>query len=275
MASITDKLKRYCCGSGALAWLLTVTVFGSLLLWLIGAICRLTGIGDAWITEWLALSADPVTALTRPWTFASYIITHLSPLHLIFNTLWLYWFGIMMSDTGRDRAIVNLFVGGGVAGGIIYVLSSWLSGYSSQAVLTGDSAAVLSVMTAVALLMPNRSLRLFLLGEIKLKWIAGVCILITLVGANGTGMPPQLAHWAGVAFGVGYALYCKGIFRRNRSNSGQKRFNVKATMKAMEKHISDEDRLDALLDKIRMSGYDSLSSREKSELNHISSRIEK
>lgn len=274
-----DKFRRYCGGSLELAWLLTATVGISLLLWVAGAVCHLAGQSDAWISNWLALSADPIRALTRPWTLITYIVTHLNPLHLLFNSLWLYWFGLMISDIGRDRSMLWLFLGGGVVGGLLYLLTAVLSGYNPGAFLTGDSAAVLSVMTAVAILIPNRSLRLFLLGEIKVKWIAIICIVITLIGANGSGVPPQAAHFGGIAFGLALALHYKGTLRisfpRNKKKSvAPRRHNVKATLRAIDKSLNDEERLDALLDKIRVSGYDSLSNREKTELNHISSRLD-
>lgn len=273
-----DNLKRYCCGSGALAWLLTLTVGGSLVLWIAGVICQLAGAGDGWISRWLALASDPLTAITRPWTLLTYIVTHLSPIHLIFNTLWLYWFGIMLSDLGRDRAIVILFVGGGVVGGLIYLLAAAITHYNPYTYLTGDSAAVLSLMTAVGIMMPNRQIRLFLLGNIRLKWIAAFCIVITFMGANGSGIPPQAAHFGGLAFGLITALYYKGVIRFNfaaRRVKNNPKHNVKATLRAIDRSLTDEDRLDQLLDKIRSSGYDALTPREKTELNHISSRIDR
>lgn len=273
-----DKFKDYCGGSVALAWMLTLTVGISLALWLVGALGHLGGFSDGWISAWLALPADPIRALIHPWTFLTYVVTHLSPLHLLFNSLWLFWFGIMLADIGRDRTIVALFIGGGLTGGILYVLTAWLFGYASSAFLTGDSASVLSVMAAVAILIPNRRLRLFLLGEIKVKWIAIACIAITLVGSNGSGIAPQAAHVGGLLFGLITALRLKGnagFAPRRREKKSAPCHNVKATLKAIDKSLTDEDRLDQLLDKIRVSGYDSLSSREKTELNHISTRLDK
>lgn len=274
-----DNFKRYCGGNAALAWLLFITVAAGLLLWIISAAGHLLGFSDVWISEWLAVSANPLTVLTRPWTLATYLVTHLSPLHLLFNTLWLFWFGQMLADVSRERTIVILFVGGGVLGALIYILAASLSGYPASACLTGDSAAVLSVMTAAAILMPNRRIGLFLLGEIKLKWIAIVCIAITILGSNGAGVPPQLAHIGGVAFGFIWALNQKGIvklpqFKPVRSiRSSKTRIDAKATIKAINNRISDEERLDQLLDKIRVSGYESLTGKEKIELNHISNRL--
>lgn len=271
-----NNFKTYCGGNATLAWLLTVTVVSGLVLWLLSAICRLCGFGDEWITQWLACPSDPYMLLSRPWTLVTYMVTHLSPLHLLFNTLWLYWFGRMLADVTSDRSILMLFIGGGIAGAVIYIIFSWFTGYSPNVKLTGDSAGVLSVMAGSAVIMPNRKIGLFLLGEIKLKWIAIVCIAITVIGANGTALPPQSAHFAGILFGLIWALRLKGYFKNSKqaSNPKPRKVNAKATLRAINNSISDEERLDQLLDKIRTSGYDSLSSREKTELNHISSRIQ-
>lgn len=276
-----ERLRTYCGGNRSLAWLLVATVAAGLLLWILSAACRLSGHSDAWITEWMAVPASPMLLLTRPWALLTYMAAHLSPLHLLFNTLWLYWFGRMLGDVARDRFILTLFLGGGIAGALVYVVTALLSGYPPEARLTGDSAAVLSVMTAAAFIMPNRRIGLFLFGEVKLKWIAIVCIAITLVGANGTGIPPQAAHFAGIAFGIAAALNHKGALKTGRrgrerpKSRGRRKMNVNATLSAMSTRIPDEERLDQLLDKIRVSGYDALSAREKTELNHISSRLEK
>lgn len=280
-----DRITSYCSGSRALAWLLTVTVAIGVAFWCVSGLARLTGLYSIDVAEWFVLPADALTALCRPWTLLTYMTVHSSILHLIFNTLWLYWFGRMLADVTHERSILVLFIGGGVAGGLIYILTAWLTGYSQHAYLTGDSAAVLSVMTAVGLLMPDRRMRFFLLGDIRLKWVTLGCILLTLLGSQSSGVPPQAAHAAGILFGLCWAIEHKGVLRRHTNKTLRMpampntqrtvKVNTRATIKAIKASLSDEERLDQLLDKIRVSGYDSLSAREKTELNYISSRIEK
>lgn len=272
-----DKIKNWCGGSRVLAWLLVATVGGGVLLWLTGLVCSLAGVDGSLVTSWLALSASPYALLWHPWTLVTYIAVHYSPLHLLFNSLWLYWFGRMLVDVERERSLLTLFLGGGVTGGILYVLAAWISGISAS-FLTGDSAAVLSVMTATAVLMPDRRIGLFLLGEIKLRWVALGCILLTLIGGGGSGIPAQGAHLGGVAFGLVWGAARRGIipamrFRGRRGARIGRRVNTRVAIKAMSSSVPDSERLDQLLDKIRMSGYESLSAREKNELNYISSRI--
>lgn len=271
----TDKIRDLCGGSRALTWLITVTVASGLLLWLVTLADYLAGGHMNPAAAWLALPADPAAFITRPWTLATYMLTHTSPLHLLFNTLWLYWFGRLYTDAAPDRTLIRLFVCSGVAGGLLYILCSWLGGNTSGAYLTGDSAAVLGVMTATAVLMPDRRIGLFLIGEIRLIWVAAACILLTLLSSGGgTGLAAQGAHIGGVLCGAISGCARRGLIRLPRPRKARRRVNAQATLRAINSRIPDNERLDQLLDKIRVSGYESLSSKEKTELNHISSRIE-
>lgn len=278
---VIDKLSTICGGSRALAWLLTILAVSGAgcMIWLL--ISWLARLNPGIINIWLALSENPITALTHLWTLASYMVLHYSPLHLLFNLLWLYWFGLMLTDIRSDRTLLTLFIGGGVAGGVFYIAASSILGNNPGAFLTGDSCAVLSVMTSTGILMPDRRLNLFLIGEVKIKWIALVCVLITLVGGSGASLG---AHIGGVLWGVGTSLYYKGLFKgisgRVKQNGGKiaehrhPRHNPRSTARAMQQ-LSDHERLDQLLDKIRISGYDSLSAKEKTELDYISARIDR
>ena len=166
-----ERFRTLCGGSRALAWLLTVTAGSALPLWIVGLAARLTGhVGDG-PGLWLGVPSDITVLTSRPWTLLTYMLVHTNPLHLLFNLLWLYWFGRMLADVASDRQMLWIFVGSGVAGGVLYSVSSAFGGYTG-AYLAGDSAAVLGVMAATALLMPSRRIGLFLIGEVKLKWVA-------------------------------------------------------------------------------------------------------
>lgn len=272
-----ERFRTICGGSRALAWLLTVTVASGLLLWAAGVAVRLAGGTGAGPALWLEVPSDLATLLRRPWTLVTYMLVHVSPLHLLFNALWLYWFGHMLTDVASDRQLLWLFGGAGVTGGVMYAVSSALGGYSGG-YLAGDSAAVLGVMAATAMLMPSRRIGLFLIGEVKLKWLATACILLTLLGSGGAGTSAQAAHLGGVLAGIAWACVRKGYVRFRFPAAPRRdrhRVNARATIRAINRSVSDTERLDQLLDKIRVSGYESLSAKEKTELNYISSRIEK
>lgn len=263
-----------------LTWLLIVLAFTGMLCIVWQIIASFFGINPGVADQWLALSSDFSTAITRPWTFITYMCLHYSLLHLIFNLLWLFWFGTMLMEYRSGKMLLYIFAGGGLAGGLAYIIAA-LAGATSGAYLTGDSAGVLSVMAACGVLMPDRKIRLFILGDVKLKWLALGCILLTLAGSGGSGYAVQIAHLAGALTGAVTAVGKKRGFHLNFTALTNK-FAPKSVnttnrhashIAAAMQRLDDHRRLDELLDKIRLSGYNSLSEREKTELNHISSRI--
>ncbi len=265
-----DRFTRLCGGSRALAWLLIVNVATAVVCWLAWAVITLAGGSPRILSGLFALSSSPIVFITRPWTLVTYMAVHFSPLHLLFNMLWLYWFGRMMTDVSEGKTLIRVFVGAGVSGGIWYLLFGLLSGYPVGDYLTGASAAVLGVMTYTAFLMPGRPVNLFLIGEVKMKWLAAGCILLTVAGTYGHGWAPTAAHIGGATYGAVLFYMNKVSPFISKVNPRAPKIHAKATARAMERCVPEKERLDELLDKIRVSGYESLSQREKAELNHIS-----
>lgn len=248
------------------------------------------GVSGNFTMPWLCVSAEPSLALRHPWTLLTYMVTHYGFLHLLFNMLWLYWYGLMLQFEYSPKILMPVYAGGGLSGALVYlvVTSLWPSLTVSGAYLVGASASVLALISASAMLLPNRTLRLFLIGEVKLKWVSVACVVLTLMGLGGGNVGGQSAHLGGVVFGMIYAL---SMIRKKKSRSEnkdiekfsvlkvRKRFKVNrdgdAVARAASGRLSDNSRLDILLDKIRMSGYSSLTSGERNELSELSRRIEK
>lgn len=275
--NLTEKWKYYCGGSALLAWL----TLGLVAVWLAVTVISLIGrLAHFYVplAEWLTLPSLFPLFLTRPWTLLTYMAVHFDVLHMLFNVLWLYWFGRIMLTTLSDRHLAVAFAGGGIFGGLLFLLSAAL-GYGSGW-LCGCSAAVISVMCATAIRLPDHPLHLFLIGEVRLKWVAAACCLLTFIGGGGN----QAAHIGGLLWGVAFGLMlCRGIdpaawigatsqFSRHER---QPRRNADRMVRMLRNRQDDIRRLDELLDKIRLSGYGSLSNKERKELNELSSRIKK
>lgn len=270
------ELKKYCGGSTLLAWLVIGLPAVWLIVTVIGFIGRMT---HAYIpvAEWLTLPSLFPLFLSRPWTLLTYMAVHFDFLHMLFNVLWLYWFGRMMLINLSDRHLLLAFVGGGAAGGILFLASAAI-GYGSGW-LCGCSAAVIAVMCATALRLPDHPVHLFLIGEVKLKWVAVACCLLTFLGGGGN----QAAHIGGLLWGVAFGLMLQrgvdptGWMGRHKASSGKREPRRKPDRMVRVLHDRQEDirRLDELLDKIRLSGYGALSARERKELNELSARIKK
>lgn len=229
-------------------------------------------IAGIWCTpeRWLSLPADTVIWLTRPWTLLTYMVVHYSFWHLLMNMLWLWMFGRVITLTMPGSAIFRLYLAGGLTGGAAYLALGAATGYGGM--LCGASAAVLAIMVAAGMRSPDMELHLFLLGNIRLKWVVLAGIILLMAGAGGgSGLPSVAAHAGGLLAGLIYMLRLRRLSRRNAR--GFPRKNTRRVRQIIRRHHADTMRLNALLEKISSSSYDSLSTAEKRELHRLSQRL--
>lgn len=245
--------------------------FTALLVLVVSLISHFAHLSDAWLREALLLPSSWWGFLLHPWTIVTYMVTQFSLLQFLFNTLWLFWFGRLVTDFRSGRALLKLYIGGGLLGGLCYLVAASI-GLGASMWLAGSSAAVLSVMTAAAFICPNLEMQLFLIGNVKLKWIALITILLTLF-AGGASAATQCAHLGGCLFGLLYIYFPKFKFGWNPVGHYLTRRRELARGRRMARAFSPAGRLDALLDKVRTSGYNSLSKKERAELDEISKKI--
>lgn len=251
----------------------------------------------------LAGVADPMPAVLRtvelpsnlralalaPWTVVTYMFAQYDALHIIFNMLWLYWFGQVMLYRCTPAQLVTLYLYGGLAGALMF-----LSAYNtlpvfngSTGMLIGASASVMAIVTATAILMPDFRMRLLFIGDVKLKWIAVATIILVLLGATGSNMGGEAAHLGGIAAGAAFAVRLRGgrditapairLFRRLGSATRRAGAGTAPGPQPSQRapHIDEPDRrrLDEILDKIKRSGYSALSPEERKTLFEVSRKI--
>ena len=246
--------------AGATRRIITVTV----IVWLAAGICSLAG-SDALMLAWLPIPGAPVEFIARPWTLLTYFWLHLDFLHMLCNMLWFLLFGQMIEHAEGSRRLAWLYAGGGVAGGAAFVLSNLIS-MGAHPIMLGASCAVAAVIGAAMAMMPRWRVNLLFLGEVQVRWIAAAAIAMLLLSS----LSPYviIAHLAGLAFGVAFALVRLPRFRRpDAFISRSTRRQAPATA------IADEQRLDSLLDIVHRSGYASLSPAQRQELFDLSQRL--
>ena len=62
--------------------------------------------------------------LRQPWSVITYMFLHEAPLHILFNMLWLYWFGqIFALIYLGDKKVLPLYLLGGLVGALTYILA--------------------------------------------------------------------------------------------------------------------------------------------------------
>ncbi len=181
-------------------------------------ILTLSGHGNWYqeIVSQLSLPASLNALLYKPWTLVTYFFTHVRFFHILFNMLFLYWFGMILMEFLGSEKLVNLYVLGGLAGGVLYILIYNLVPYFNDRVaiaqMMGASAGVYAVVVGAATFMPNYSISLILLGPVRIKYIAIFYVIVSFAGAAGPNAGGDIAHLAGAALGF---VFIKQLQRGN------------------------------------------------------------
>ena len=237
----------------------------------------------------LAIPSELNTLLIRFWTLFTYMFVHVGFLHILFNMLWLYWFGKIFLSYFNDRTLGSLYVIGGFAGALLYILTFNTIPYYldlGHNVMIGASASVMAVVMAAAFYRPDTSLNLLFFGRVKIIYIALIVFFIDFLSL-GSGENPggHVAHIGGAIVGYIFAMrYKKGKditlpisrFLDGIANLFKKREHKGAHKVVYKRAETDYDynyrktekskQIDLILDKLKQSGYNSLSSEEKRQL---------
>ena len=259
------------------------------------------GIYRAILTK-LMLPADTGTFLLQPWSLITYFFTHEGLFHILFNMLFLYWFGKLIAEFLGSNKVISLYVLGGITGGLFYILVYNLVPFYhdqvSASLMLGASAGVYAVVVGAATFMPNYTFFLLLLGPVRIKYIALFYIVLSFANTIGSNAGGELAHLAGAAMGFIYIKqlqsgtdlggwvissmnFIKSFFvsqpkikvtHRNTKQSKQSssKRTVNVTGSSTKSSDADQAEIDAILDKISHSGYDSLTKEEKQKLFNAS-----
>ena len=121
----------------------------------------------------LSVPSSLTALLIRPWTLLTYMFVHKDIWHILFNMLWLYWFGRIFLEYLDQRKLVAVYLLGGLSGALIYILSfnvfPAFAGLVNESVAIGASASVMAVVIAIAAYVPDYTVQLLLIGRVKIK----------------------------------------------------------------------------------------------------------
>lgn len=248
------------------------------------------------IMGYLMMPASVDAFITRPWTLVTYFFLHENFFHILFNMLFLYWFGRLIQEYLGSDKVVKLYVLGGLMGGLFYILLynalPFFAERIDSSLMLGASAGVLAVTVGAATLMPNYTFFLLLIGPVKIKYIALFFVIMSFAQTTGMNAGGEIAHLGGAAIGflyirqlqkgtdwgnwiTNFLMFVKSFFVRqpkmrvNYSRPRTRKANGKARASATGSQPPQEE-IDAILDKISQSGYESLTKEEKQKLFNAS-----
>lgn len=251
-----------------------------------------------YITDWFGLYYIDSENF-HLWQFLTYMFMHGSFSHMFFNMFALFMFAIPLEQHWGGKRFLTYYLITGIGAGVIQELVWWLI-YGSNpvpAVTIGASGAVFGILFAFGWLFPDTRLFVFPIPiPVRArKFVVIYAVIELIVGVtNVTGVRldnvAHFAHLGGLIFGWLLILY----WRRNDINFAAtpsdfrikdwwNRIKSKFVNRKKERNpykdyhyqnpVSNDDTdkiakqdMDKILDKLRQSGYDSLTEEEKSKL---------
>ncbi len=231
--------------------------------------------------------------IRRPWTILSYMFVHEGVWHLIMNMLWLWWFGKLFLLFFNEKQLTAVYLLGGFVGALFHIGINFLLPEHRAASVLGASAAVMSVVFAVVAYKPDYEIPLIFIGSVKIKYLGIFAFALDIIGLLSNlksgvavaGGVAHIAHIGGALLGLwfGYqmkngkditrlfnnflnnffALFSSGSKTSTKNKRKKGRTKAKTDWEYNAEKKSKEKETDRILEKIKKSGYDSLSKKEK------------
>lgn len=236
------------------------------------------------VIRWIGVPASTTVLFAKPWTILTYMFVQEEFLHLFFNMIWLFWFGKIFLEFLKGNKIYTIYLLGGIAGALTFLLAYNIFPVFNNSVASaysiGASASVLAITIATAVLVPNYSINLLFIGEVKIKYIAIFMVILDVLLIRSGNAGGHFAHLGGALAGLIYGFVAgkslKSLFGFGKFNFGAFNFFKRKPLRKVHsssKPLTDEEynreraikqkKIDHILDKISRSGYTSLSSEEK------------
>lgn len=226
--------------------------------------------------------------ILRPWTIITYMFVHADVWHILFNMLCLYWFGKIFLLFFSAKHFYGVYFLGGIAGALLFMLFYnfffFFRPFVQSSFIVGASASVLAIIIAVAYKKPDYRVQLFLFGNIKLKYMAFCVIIIDVMLITSSNAGGHIAHLGGAIAGLLFAISLQhGIDLTLWINKTCDAFSSLFTYiypckkKKMKIHYGkfnnklfpqqrNDVEMNRIFDKIKKSGYQSLTVNEKKKL---------
>lgn len=247
------------------------------------------------IENWFSVPGSFSELAGKPWAPITYMFLHKDFLHIVFNMLWLFWFGRIFLSYLDEKKFLGVYLLGGLSGALVYMLAYNIfpafSNYVSISMMMGASASVMAIVFAISFYVPDFRVNLLFIGPVKLKYIALFSIVLDFLMIASENAGGHIAHIGGAAFGYLFIVQFKkqkdisrwawALFypQKNRKARSKKNPHMHVSykkpttdMEYNKQKAEQQKELDKILDKIAQSGYESLTKKEKETLFKLSDK---
>lgn len=227
----------------------------------------------------LAVSSFNVVTFWKVWTYFTYSFLHADIWHLLMNMILLHFVSTLFTTYFSQKQFLTVYLLGAFCGALFFVLLSSVLAVGS--VLVGASAAIMAPIIGLAYYAPNMELRLALVGRVKMWHIAAFIIALNLFQLSSSNVGGLIAHLGGASVGIIYMMCLKkgsdlsrifdgvvNLFRKKSGTSFKKVYvnkqkTTSKTARLNKDELTNQQKIDVILDKISKSGYESLNKEEK------------
>ncbi|SKB35915.1 Membrane associated serine protease, rhomboid family [Salegentibacter holothuriorum] len=291
----SDKIRYKLQTATVVEKLIAINVLVFFLFFLFKTIAFLFQLPSDFLLEWFVFPKEPGEFIFKPWSIITYSFLHGGIWHILSNMLILYFSGIYFLNYFSPKRLLNYFFLGVIMGALVYMLSyNLFPAFQAmgRSYLIGASAGVMAVLVGIATYIPNMRVKLLLIGSIKFWYIAAFLVVLDIIQIPMSNAGGHLAHLGGAALGYVYTKQLqkgndigswfekimdsfvslfkaserkakmKTVYRKNTNKKSATKQYKTASSRKLNKD-EKQKQIDAILDKISKSGYDSLSKSEK------------
>ncbi len=252
------------------------------------------------IFSWFSMPANWDKLSARPWTLLTYMFCDNLVFRFIANMAWLWSFGYILQDLTGNRKLVPIYIYGGIAGALGYLLAytflPGLHGHAAEAWLAGANPSVIALAVATTVVAPDYRIFPMINGGMPLWILTLIFVLINFSGIPLGDSGAYIANLAGAGLGYLFILqlrrnhdwsvwmnnffdWCNDLFNPNRiknRKSPRDEFYYKVSGTLPFKKIPNitQQRIDEILDKINQQGYRFLTDEEKEILKRAADEEE-
>jgi membrane associated rhomboid family serine protease len=240
------------------------------------------------VLSWFVMPANLEKWSGRPWTLLTYMFSDQHLFRFVANMFWLWGFGYILQDMTGNRKLIPIYLYGGVAGAVLFVVSYALLPRLPQlplALLAGANPAVIAVAVATTTVAPDYRIFPMINGGIPLWILTVVYLLINFSSIPYGDSGAYIANLAGAGAGFFFvfrlrrghdgSIWLNQLFdwvnnlfnpnKKKKAHSPRDTFYYKVSGTLPYKKIPNitQKRIDEILDKINQQGYRFLTDEEK------------
>lgn len=231
------------------------------------------------IVDFFRMPGSFAAVMYKPWTFLIHFFSQYHFWQLVSSMLWLWSFGYIFQDLSGNKHVIPVYIYAGVLGAIGFLtVNALLPGLANGVQpIMGAGASVVGIAVATTVLAPKYKLFPLVNGGIPL-WVLTLVFLVLDFSTSAVVPAILISHIIAALVGFGYVKLLQ-----NGTNTGEWMIRfyhwgnnllapkstriVKADTRGFD---STENKLNAILDKMNIVGYDNLTESEKAFLKSAS-----